>query len=66
MVLPDQTEAVLLGAAVLGARASQDYGNIQVKRQTQTFYTNIFILYESFTAFIVCNHNDVTHNGFAL
>uniref|UniRef100_H3CQZ9 FGGY carbohydrate kinase domain-containing protein n=1 Tax=Tetraodon nigroviridis TaxID=99883 RepID=H3CQZ9_TETNG len=29
VVLPDQTEAVLLGAAVLGARASQDYSSIQ-------------------------------------
>lgn len=30
VVLPDQTEAVLLGAAVLGACASQDYSSIQV------------------------------------
>lgn len=29
VVLPDQTEAVLVGAAVLGACASQDYGSIQ-------------------------------------
>ncbi|XP_076018311.1 FGGY carbohydrate kinase domain-containing protein isoform X2 [Genypterus blacodes] len=29
VVLPDQTEAVLLGAAVLGACASQDYSTIQ-------------------------------------
>uniref|UniRef100_A0A3B4ZGG5 FGGY carbohydrate kinase domain-containing protein n=1 Tax=Stegastes partitus TaxID=144197 RepID=A0A3B4ZGG5_9TELE len=30
VVLPDQMEAVLVGAAVLGACASQDYGNIEV------------------------------------
>uniref|UniRef100_H2TAZ6 FGGY carbohydrate kinase domain-containing protein n=1 Tax=Takifugu rubripes TaxID=31033 RepID=H2TAZ6_TAKRU len=30
VVLPDQTEAVLLGAAVLGACGSQDYSSIQV------------------------------------
>ncbi|XP_061588898.1 FGGY carbohydrate kinase domain-containing protein [Cololabis saira] len=29
VVLPDQTEAVLVGAAVLGACASRDYGTIQ-------------------------------------
>ncbi|XP_014844655.1 PREDICTED: FGGY carbohydrate kinase domain-containing protein isoform X1 [Poecilia mexicana] len=29
VVLPDQSEAVLVGAAVLGACASQDYGTIQ-------------------------------------
>ncbi|XP_031149314.1 FGGY carbohydrate kinase domain-containing protein isoform X1 [Sander lucioperca] len=29
VVLPDQTEAVLLGAAILGACASQDYSTIQ-------------------------------------
>uniref|UniRef100_A0A3Q2ZX33 FGGY carbohydrate kinase domain-containing protein n=1 Tax=Kryptolebias marmoratus TaxID=37003 RepID=A0A3Q2ZX33_KRYMA len=34
VVLPDQTEAVLVGAAVLGACASQDYSSIQV----QSFY----------------------------
>uniref|UniRef100_A0A3Q1GVL3 FGGY carbohydrate kinase domain-containing protein n=1 Tax=Acanthochromis polyacanthus TaxID=80966 RepID=A0A3Q1GVL3_9TELE len=32
VVLPDQMEAVLVGAAVLGACASQDYSNIQVER----------------------------------
>uniref|UniRef100_A0A3Q1IDX6 FGGY carbohydrate kinase domain-containing protein n=1 Tax=Anabas testudineus TaxID=64144 RepID=A0A3Q1IDX6_ANATE len=32
VVLPDQMEAVLIGAAVLGARASQDYSTIQVHR----------------------------------
>uniref|UniRef100_A0A7N6C096 FGGY carbohydrate kinase domain-containing protein n=1 Tax=Anabas testudineus TaxID=64144 RepID=A0A7N6C096_ANATE len=31
VVLPDQMEAVLIGAAVLGARASQDYSTIQVQ-----------------------------------
>ncbi|XP_061926072.1 FGGY carbohydrate kinase domain-containing protein isoform X4 [Entelurus aequoreus] len=31
VVLPDQTEAVLVGAAVLGACASGDHGTIQVK-----------------------------------
>lgn len=30
VVLPEQTEAVLLGAAVLGACASQDCSSIQV------------------------------------
>lgn len=35
VVLPDQMEAVLLGAAVLGACASQDYSSIQVKLQTE-------------------------------
>lgn len=31
VVLPDQMEAVLIGAAVLGACASQDYSTIQVE-----------------------------------
>lgn len=31
VVLPDQTEAVLLGAAVVGACASQDYSSVQVR-----------------------------------
>ena len=31
VVLPDQMEAVLIGAAVLGACASQDYSSIQVE-----------------------------------
>lgn len=35
VVLPDQMEAVLLGAAVLGACASQDYSSIQVEWHTQ-------------------------------
>uniref|UniRef100_A0A3P8WPR6 FGGY carbohydrate kinase domain containing n=1 Tax=Cynoglossus semilaevis TaxID=244447 RepID=A0A3P8WPR6_CYNSE len=29
VVLPDQTEAVLIGAAILGACASQDFGSVQ-------------------------------------
>lgn len=31
VVLPNQMEAVLIGAAVLGACASQDYSSIQVE-----------------------------------
>lgn len=31
VVLPDQTEAVLVGAAVLGACASRHYSSIQVE-----------------------------------
>lgn len=34
VVLPDQAEAVLLGAAVLGACASQDYSSVQVSTNT--------------------------------
>uniref|UniRef100_A0A8C2XGB1 FGGY carbohydrate kinase domain-containing protein n=1 Tax=Cyclopterus lumpus TaxID=8103 RepID=A0A8C2XGB1_CYCLU len=34
VVLPDQTEAVLIGAAVLGACASQDYSTVQVEWPT--------------------------------
>lgn len=34
VVLPDQMEAVLIGAAVLGACASQDYSSIQVEWHT--------------------------------
>lgn len=34
VVLPDQAEAVLLGAAVLGACASQDYSSVQVNTNT--------------------------------
>lgn len=37
VVLPDQMEAVLIGAAVLGACASQDYSTIQVEWHTQTY-----------------------------
>uniref|UniRef100_A0A8D0AFG1 FGGY carbohydrate kinase domain-containing protein n=1 Tax=Sander lucioperca TaxID=283035 RepID=A0A8D0AFG1_SANLU len=37
VVLPDQTEAVLLGAAILGACASQDYSTIQVEWHTDTY-----------------------------
>uniref|UniRef100_A0A3P8RLD5 FGGY carbohydrate kinase domain-containing protein n=1 Tax=Amphiprion percula TaxID=161767 RepID=A0A3P8RLD5_AMPPE len=48
VVLPDQMEAVLVGAAVLGACASQDYSNIQVQRHrlTQTLkglYRKVFL-----------------------
>lgn len=31
VALPDQVEAVLVGAAVLGACASQDYSTVQVE-----------------------------------
>uniref|UniRef100_A0A3Q4BR79 Carbohydrate kinase FGGY C-terminal domain-containing protein n=1 Tax=Mola mola TaxID=94237 RepID=A0A3Q4BR79_MOLML len=41
VVLPDQTEAVLIGAAVLGACASQDYSSIQ-RRASDLFYERKF------------------------
>uniref|UniRef100_A0A3B3U8L7 FGGY carbohydrate kinase domain-containing protein n=1 Tax=Poecilia latipinna TaxID=48699 RepID=A0A3B3U8L7_9TELE len=50
VVLPDQSEAVLVGAAVLGACASQDYGTIQVQSHTHLLHhvsiLDSFIFYD--------------------
>lgn len=42
VVLPAQTEAVLVGAAILGACASQDYSSIQVITPTHRQISTIF------------------------
>lgn len=48
VVLPDQKEAVLIGAAVLGACASQDYSSIQVEWHTHSLLT------KSITSVMAC------------
>uniref|UniRef100_A0A674MZ57 FGGY carbohydrate kinase domain-containing protein n=1 Tax=Takifugu rubripes TaxID=31033 RepID=A0A674MZ57_TAKRU len=47
VVLPDQTEAVLLGAAVLGACGSQDYSSIQVNDTKSPSSLHFFTSYSS-------------------
>uniref|UniRef100_A0A8C5H8E7 FGGY carbohydrate kinase domain-containing protein n=1 Tax=Gouania willdenowi TaxID=441366 RepID=A0A8C5H8E7_GOUWI len=49
VVLPDQMEAVLVGAAVLGACASQDYKNIQCWNTLEGFTLTYHVILKIYT-----------------